>query len=325
MKVAVTAVGGGVGQSILKALSGSEYEAVGIDARHDAMGLYYAKSSYIGKNCNEEDFIDTLINICKKEDCKFLFPAFDAELKIISKNRNRFINNGIVPIISDEKVIELSDNKYELYQFLKKNGFPYIKTAKNIEEFDTLKLRYPIILKPMVDGCRSKDVFEICERATLVGKWNMLGENFIAQECIEGEEYTCGTITFGGYTHGTIIMRRELRNGDTYKAYVENPKGVDAFLHELLKKINPFGPCNIQLRIKENVPYVFEINARCSGTTAARALAGFNEPVMICDFLTKGETTFNIKEIAILRYWNEHVVDYKDIRKVQNEGYFHRV
>ncbi|MGZ4848631.1 MAG: ATP-grasp domain-containing protein, partial [Halobacteriota archaeon] len=98
---------------------------------------------------------------------------------------------------------------------------------------------------------------------------------------------------------------------------------LEEFVKSVITVLKPFGACNIQLRVRNGVPYIFEINARCSGTTAARTLAGFNEPKMICDFISKGikDPTFSIREIAILRYWNELVVSCDAISEMRNNRY----
>ena len=47
----------------------------------------------------------------------------------------------------------------------------------------------------------------------------------------------------------------------------------------------------------------------------------FNEPKMIADYLLKNiEPTYNIKELTILRYWNELVVNNEDVKTVENQN-----
>lgn len=118
-------------------------------------------------------------------------------------------------------------------------------------------------------------------------------------------------------------MKRELRHGDTVKAFVVRDGELTSFLKRVINVLKPCGACNVQLRVRENIPYVFEFNARCSGTTASRALAGFNEPKMICDYISKGITNphFEIKEIVILRYWKELPVSYDKIERMKSEGF----
>ena len=140
-------------------------------------------------------------------------------------------------------------------------------------------------------------------------------------EYIEGDEYTCGTINLDGSCKGAIIMRRILRDGDTHKCFTEKNDIIEKEVRLVVETIKPFGACNVQLRMKNNKPYVFEINARCSGTTAARTLSGFNEPKMIADYLLKGiEPKFQIKEQTILRYWKEIVVPNEKVSLLNKKG-----
>jgi carbamoyl-phosphate synthase large subunit len=75
------------------------------------------------------------------------------------------------------------------------------------------------------------------------------------------------------------------------------------------------------LRVRDSVPYIFEINARCSGTTYCRTLAGFNEPLMIADYLVHGrQPAFEICEITVLRYWKELVVRNDRIEMLRQAG-----
>ena len=144
---------------------------------------------------------------------------------------------------------------------------------------------------------------------------------FVAQELIEGPEYTCGTLTLDRRCQGAITLRRTLRDGDTYKAFVERHEELEAFVTQVIDALKPFGPCNVQPRLRDGVPYIFEFNGRCSGTTYCRALAGFNEPQMIADFLIHGRTpSFTIKPLTILRYWKELVVENEVVKACEASG-----
>jgi len=310
MNVAVTGVGGGVGQSIIKALQNTEYNVVGIDSEVLGTGLYATKKAYLGFYAKHPKFIDRLIEVRQREKCAILFPGLDAELIPLSNNIEKLKANGILPIVSDTKVIEICDDKLETSKFLENNGFPYIRTY-HLKDY-SFDLGFPVMLKPKKGGARSVGIFV----ANNKGGFDRYVEgidvnNYVVQEYIQGDEYTCGTVSFESGCAGVILMKRQLRAGDTYKAFVIKNENLSNFIRSVINTLKPFGACNVQLVIKDGIPYILEINARCSGTTASRALAGFNEPKMICDYIFKGidRPSFIIKEIAILRYWKELVVD----------------
>ena len=320
--IAVTAVGGGVGQSIIKALQKTDYNTLGINSEVLGTGLYATKKSYLGLNATDPGFIDRLIQICNKEKCNILFPGLDAELEPLSRSKARLKDSDIIPIVSEPEVIEICSDKLKTCEFLKKNSFPYPKTYQ-LKEYDD-ELGFPIILKPQKGGHRSIGQFKVCNKKQLETLTKDLdNNNYVVQEYIEGEEYTCGTVTLEKQCIGPIIMKREIRNGETIKAFVVKNDELSSFLKRVTNILRPFGGCNLQLRLRENTPYIFELNARCSGTTASRALAGFNEPKMICDYILKDirNPEYDIKEIAILRYLKELVVNYNKIEEMKLKGF----
>ena len=318
MNVVVTGVGGGVGQSIIKSLQNTEYNVIGTDSEILGMGLYAVKKSYLGFYANHPKFIDRIIEICKKEKSRIVFPGLDAELIPLSNNIEKLKANDIIPIVSDSKVIKIADDKLETVKFLRRNNFPYIKTYL-LKDY-TFKLDFPVILKPQKGGARSVGTFLANDKREF-DKYitNININNYIVQEYIQGVEYTCGAVSFGSDCVGVILMKRQLRCGDTYKAFIIKDEKLSDFVKNITNILKPFGACNIQLRVRDKIPYIFEINARCSGTTASRVLAGFNEPKMICDYIFKGidNPYFKIKEIAILRYWKELVVNYDKLEKMK--------
>lgn len=314
--IMVTGVGGGVGQSILKALADTTYGVVGVDSEELAAGLYAAPRAYKGCQAVDPYFVDRLLEICRKEECRLIFAGHDAELLPLAVHAERFKAEGIIPVVSSAKVIRMCDDKLATNAFLKRHGFQVPETQR-LSEFTTF--HRPVVLKPQRGGARSRGVYVAHSSEDMkIYRQFVDPDNCIVQEYIEGDEYTCGSVTFNGKCAGVIVMRRILRDGDTYKAFVERNPRLESAVREIVETLKPFGACNIQLRVKNGEPLVFEINARCSGTTAARALAGFNEPQMIADYLLKDiPPVYSIREISILRYWKELVVTNSRIEQLR--------
>jgi carbamoyl-phosphate synthase large subunit len=321
LTIAVTGVGGGVGQSIIKSLYDTNYEVIGLDGDNLATGLFATKEAHKIPYATNSEYISNLLEICEKTNSKLLFPGLDAELSILSQNVDKFAQINTKVIVSSLEVVNIADNKLLTYEFLKTNGFPAPYTLTLTDYLSNpSKLNFPFIIKPKEGGARSKNVYIIryeTDLAQLLALKKLNTDEYVAQEYIDGDEYTCGSINFDGKCHGIIIMKRILRDGDTYKCFsVSNPE-VEEVLHNVYSCLKPFGACNIQFRLRDGIPYIFEINARCSGTTASRTLAGFNEPKMIADFLLQGTIpTFQIQYVSILRYWKELVVENEMVLKL---------
>jgi carbamoyl-phosphate synthase large subunit len=317
--ILVTGVGGGVGQSVLKALAGAEYGIVGIDSEELAAGLHAVPKAYKGYPAAHPGFIDRLLEICLKADCGLIFVGHDVELLPLSEHAARFRSNGIIPVVSSPQIIRTCDDKLATNSFLKAHGFPVPKTRilTEVATFDG-----PVVLKPQRGGARSRNTYVVrSSRELSIYRQLVDPDNCIVQEYIEGDEYTCGSVTLDDKCAGVVVMRRILRDGDTYKAFVERNASVESAVRSIADALKPFGACNVQLRVRDGEPFVFEINARCSGTTAARALAGFNEPRMIARYLLDNiSPSYNIREISILRYWQELVVPNGRIEELRDNG-----
>ncbi len=319
--ILVTGTGGGVGQSIIKSLADTEYRVVAADGEVLGTGLYAADRAYRIPYASKPDFVDRLLEICRRERCALIFPGLDAELPILAANVGRFKEAGVIAVVSTSRVVDISDDKLATAHFLQDHGFPSPATLR-LTDGDVASMPFPLILKPLRGGARSHGVFVVRDAAELASRRTGLpAENYVAQEQIVGDEYTCGTINFDGTCGGAIVMRRVLRDGDTYKAHVVNNASLTNFVVSVATALKPFGACNFQLRVRDNTPYVFEFNARCSGTTYCRTLAGFNEPMMIADKLLRGiEPVFETREISVLRYWRELVVQNDRIDAMQQQG-----
>lgn len=158
-KIAVTGVGGGVGQSIIKSLQNSGYDIIALDSDHLGTGLYAAPRSHIIPYAADPNYIERVLEICKKEACDLLFPGLDAELPCLAKNRHEFQKIRTTVVVSGEEVIETADNKWLTYRRLKEWGISVPSTQPLEDYIKHPQIPFPIILKPMKGGARSKDVF----------------------------------------------------------------------------------------------------------------------------------------------------------------------
>lgn len=305
MKILVTGVGGGAGQSILKALRMANFEEVlAFDSSPLAAGLYFGYPGVVGFEALHPTYANHLLKTATQNQIDAIFPGHDIELKVLSKYADLFRSNGIEILVSDQRVIDVCDDKLKTAQFLKSTGFDFPQT----QTFYDFKWEgKPVVLKPQFEGARSKDTY-VANDLEEFERFSQLvnPENCIVQEYIEGDEYTCGSVFMNNTLLGVISMKRFLRNGDTYKAFSVKSDLINEFVGQVVTELKPYGACNVQLRIRDGKPYVFEINPRCSGTTASRALVGFNEPGIILNYLeTKEYNEITYEEATILRYWQE--------------------
>ena len=181
-----------------------------------------------------------------------------------------------------------------------------------------LGTEFPLIAKPRV-GSRSVGVLKIEKQSDLEqidGKGNYIIQEYLPDDL---GEFTAGTMTYDQQCISQIIFRRDLKEGNTYRAY-----SYEDFEHEqFLKRISEiitgvYGPLNFQYRIKNNQPVIFEINSRFSGTSPLRAVVGVNEVEMAIEYIETGKVTAAKRmagNVAILRTWSDVIVPMKQINE----------
>ena len=139
-------------------LSGS-ITATNSDMNTTAMSV--ADKAFESPIIYDEKYIPFLLEICKSEKIDMLISLFDIDLMILAKNKSRFEALGVKVIVSDENIINICNDKFEMLKYLKKINMPTPKTYIDLEEAlkgaDFDKNSY--ILKPRW-GMGSLSIFE---------------------------------------------------------------------------------------------------------------------------------------------------------------------
>ena len=289
--LAIGGKGGSVTEGLLKCLRLAEYSNITLlDYDHHAAHLYrITQYEIIDKTPDDGyEYIEKLIDVCRKHSINAVMPGATWDSKILSKHSDLLKVKGIIPLVNNYRLIEIGDDKWQTYQFLKSNK---IGTPITFEDVD-IALNYfsnevKLVIKPK-RGRGSKDVFISNNRDELIAIVNFFRVkkiDYIIQEHISNnnKEYTVGVINDKkGRLIQSIVMQRDLLGGATGYAKVCEHSYINEFCENVAMQLQSTGPMNVQLRLDDNNnPLIFEINPRFSGSSIMRALAGFNEPDMI--------------------------------------------
>jgi carbamoyl-phosphate synthase large subunit len=112
----------------------------------------------------------------------------------------------------------------------------------------------------------------------MIDKQIRYSPDLLAQEYIEGPEYTVSVVCDENNTvHAVVPKEIILKEGQTKLAVTRRNEKIDALCRRIAEVMNPCGPFNVQLRVRDGEPYVFEINPRFSGTVNLTIAAGCDE------------------------------------------------
>lgn len=317
VRVLVTGAGAVLGQGVMRSLlapsrTGAPVELIAADPHPLSAGLYWTDERYLLPMAAAPDFVDALEELIARTRPDVVIPGTDVELPPLAASRARLEAAGTRVLVAAPDVVRIADDKYETARFFARHGFdPPASCLPGDEDTLLRSVDFPLIVKPR-HGARSVGVRKVFDRAELARAIEQTDEPVI-QECIgeESAEFTAGTITFEGACRAAIVMRRDLRDGNTYRAHVEQSESLLAQVRAFAEALGAYGPANFQFRLTRGRARVFEINARFSGTTPLRALAGFDEVGMCLDYLVDGVPVRqpDVRPITILRHWSETVLE----------------
>lgn len=240
---------------------------VGVDSSDLNAGRYFVDSFYRIPRANEKGYIDSLIDICKKENADFIIPLHEAEFSILCDNRSMFDEAGTTLVLSDKAIIDICKDKFKTSDFFEKHGIsaPRVYAKDNKEN-----IKFPVIIKP-ADGMGSMGVF-IAEDDEDLKYALKKTEKPIIQEKIIGTEYTMDVLCD---MNGNIIYivpreRLEVRDGEVNKSKVILDEAIinlsRRVIETLQKEGTVRGPFTLQcFKMADGSLKMLEINPRFGG------------------------------------------------------------
>jgi carbamoyl-phosphate synthase large subunit len=326
-RVLITGIGGNVGQGVLKSLRAGtrDFHIVGIDMEALSAGFSLVDSYYQTPRTGGPAFRKSLETIAREESLEAIYVCSPTELEYFATHKEELQDNlGLSVFVNPPEVVRTGADKLETATFLRDRGFPFPETVHSSDQ-EAVELLvkhwgFPLIAKPRC-GSSSHNVFQV-NSLKEIGAASQLVPDLVVQRYLPDEqsEYTAATLSGDDKkVRALIILRRDLLQGTTYRTELIENKSFDEQVVRIVEALGAVGPCNLQFRVIDGTVYVFEINARFSGTSGIRYLYGFNDCEMIFDLLhLKNEVEQpELRKAVVLRYWNEIAIpdiSFQDLR-----------
>jgi len=254
---------------------------VAVDISDLAPAIYFADKYYLIPRISDEKYLDSIIEICNKENISLIVPTIDTELLKLAENRHYIEEKTSSKILlSRTEVIKICRDKAQTQQFFEKNGFgvPRLYTKEDIE---AKNYTFPLFIKPS-DGSSSINTFKVKNEAELQFFLNYVDKPLV-QEYIEGTEFSVDTFCDFDSKPISIVVRRRIatRSGEITKGEIVKDEALQSEILRMLEVLRPTGPVTIQcMRTKTGIKYI-EINPRFGGGAPMSIAAGAN----LCEYL----------------------------------------
>lgn len=287
-------------------------KVVGTDCSEYTPALYETDAHYIVPRMTEPGYLDTIIDICKKEAIDAVLPLQEDELYLIATHKTLFTDNSITPIVSDAETVDLCRDKFAFYQHLKKHQLPALTSVNSFKAFlkeqEAGTMSLPVFLKP-TRGCGSVGIQKVEHIELLETLCKYADEEYLVQNFAKGEEFGADIyVDLLSKKPVTIFVKKKLRMraGETEKSVSYKDEKLFELILETVSTLDLRGPVDMDIFQIDGRYYISEINPRFGGGYPHAYNCGVNFPKLIANNIAGIENANTIGDyeegVCMLKY-----------------------
>lgn len=235
--------------------------------------LRFCHGHHIVPLSSAPEYIDRILDICRKEQVHMVVPTIDEELETFARRREEFLALGVLPLVSSAQTCRICRDKRLTWQFFKDHGLPFAETFLP-EEFDYAKARYPLFIKPR-KGRGSVGAHRIANERELRFFTTYVHEPVI-QRYLPGQEFTVDALAGLDGRILSIVPRERMviRSGVCDRGMTRLLPDMIEVSRKILETLGVTGPVNLQCKLYNGETTFFEVNPRFSGAIQLTTAAG---------------------------------------------------
>ena len=265
-------------------------KVIATDMSNLAPAIYEADKYYIVPSMTDAGYIDTVIDICKKEDIKGVLSLIDPELSLLAKNKEKFEEIGAKIIGSSYELCEMSLDKYQMYSWLQGKGYNCAKSYIDKEEFynavESGEMTYPVFVKP-ARGSASISISKVHDKESIEILFSH-NDGLMIQEYLHGQEI--GADVYIDMISGEIVSiftkkKIKMRAGETDKAVSFKDDRLFNLIKDFVSKAGYRGQIDIDIFDIDGEYYISEVNPRFGGGYPHAYECGCDHMKLICNNL----------------------------------------
>lgn len=256
-------------QYFKKELNGAG-KVIATDMSNLAPAIYEADKYYIVPRMSAPEYLDIILDICKKEQITGVLSLIDPELSLLAKNRNRFEQIGVTVIGSSYELCEMSLDKNRMFQWLTTHKYncarSYINKEKFFADVEKGEISYPVFVKP-IKGSASISISKVYDRDTVEVLFDH-EDGLMIQEFLDGQEI--GADVYIDMLSGEVVSiftkkKLKMRAGETDKAVSFQDEKLFDLIKKFAKEAGYRGQIDIDIFDINGEYYISEVNPRFGG------------------------------------------------------------
>lgn len=243
--------------------------SIAADLSRLAPALYVADAHYLVPRIDAPDYLDTILDICHRENINAVTTLIDPEIELLAKNRARFEEIGVEVLAPYAETAELCFDKFKMYQYLTAHGVPTPDTwgdyASAMAAVKNGSLAFPVFVKPRT-GSGSVGARKVQDADTL----KALCE---ADSSLIIQRLMCGDLDADVYidtiSHKAVsaFSKRKLETkiGGASKTISFKDEKLFDFIRRITELLKFNGPVDMDFFYQDGTYYLSEVNPRFGG------------------------------------------------------------
>ena len=243
---------------------------IATDMSELAPAIYEADKYYLVPRMSDPEYLDVILDICKKESIDGVISLIDPELSLLSENKEKFEKVGTKVIGSSYELCEMSLDKFQMYEWLVQHDYKCAKSYMDKEAFyqdiEAGVIDFPVFVKP-ARGSASISISKVYDKET-VELLFAHEEGLMIQEFLDGQEI--GADVYIDMLSGEVVSiftkkKLKMRAGETDKAVSFKDEKLFTLIKEFVSMAGYRGQIDIDIFDVNGVYYISEVNPRFGG------------------------------------------------------------
>lgn len=292
---------------------GNTGKVIATDCSPYAPALYEADTYFIVPRISAPNYLDIILNICKREHISGVLSLIDPELSLLAQNASAFDAIGVTIIGSPFAPCELALDKWAMYQWLSTHGYHCAKTYINLAEFkhalNSCQITFPVFVKPRF-GSASLHISK-AENLETVEFLFSHQPDMIIQEFLSGQEI--GADVYVDMLSGQVVSiftkkKLVMRAGETDKAISFKDDQLFDLISCFVVECGYRAQIDIDIFQIGSDYYISEVNPRFGGGYPHGHECGIKTPPLIIANLNHQVNTAtigNYQEGLVMMKYNE--------------------
>jgi len=242
---------------------------IAADLSNLAPALYVADKHYLVPRIDDPNYLDAILDICRKEKINAVTTLIDPEIELLAKNRARFEEIGVEVLAPYAETAELCFDKFKMYRYLTAHGIAAPDTwgdySSAMAAIESGSLAFPVFVKPRT-GSGSVGARKVQDAETLKTLCEA-DPTLIIQRLMDGDLDADVYIDTISHKAVSAFSKRKLETkiDGASKTISFKDEKLFAFIREITELLKFNGPVDMDFFYQDGTYYLSEVNPRFGG------------------------------------------------------------